>query len=178
VFNSYHDDVRAEIERQKWAFAEDLGDAGVFEEPFESQRSQWADQFRDKEWPEEVREKIDGDGEPVILVLPADEMGAGFTSFDPTSREWAIIWFSDFEGVPYDVKPLFQTLARKTKAGDDVIVYLREVAERRRRREAAGKVAKIFGRTVSYVDWKPKVPFIGLSIDVKAILEDLLSRDG
>ncbi|HET8895234.1 MAG TPA: hypothetical protein VFM96_14165 [Gaiellaceae bacterium] len=171
VWNSYHDDVRAEVDRQKAAFAEDLAGDGVFHEPFEAQREQWNDDFRAKRWPPEVLRRIDEDGEPLILVT-SDDSGS-FQMFDPAGYRWAIIWLSDFEGTPYDIKPMFQTLARKTKHGDDVIDYLRDVAVRRQRKQRAGSIAQMLSRAGSYIDVKPTIPFLGISIDVKAILADI-----
>jgi hypothetical protein len=173
VWNSYHDDVRAEVDRQKLAFAEDLGSAGVFEEPFESEREKANDRFRAKDWPDEVVARIEADGEPLILVSTGES--GGFASFDPKSDPWAIIWLSDFDGAPYDVKPMFKALARKTRADDDVIEYLRAVALRRRRKEKTSRVASVFAHAGSYVEWKPTLPLIGVGIDVKAILADLAS---
>lgn len=171
VFNTYQDPVRDEIDRQKDAFAEDLGSAGVLEEAFESYRADWARAFLAKQWPEDIRRRIDADREPLILVT--ENGGSGFAGFDPGRDRWAIIWFSQFEGSPYDIKPLFMTLARKTRDGEDVIQYLIDVAVRDSERHKAGKIARFFARGVGYVDWRPSIPFIGLSIDVKAILADL-----
>lgn len=170
VWNSYHDAVRAEVDRQKKAFAEDLGAAGVWQEPFEAERAKLLDTFRAKRWPDEVIARIDDDGEPLILVTTDDS--GGFTMFDPRGYKWAIIWLSDFKGA-LDIKPLFQTLARKTKAGEDVIEYLREVAIRSRHKKKAGQIAQLFAHASGYVEWKPTIPLIGVGIDVKAILADI-----
>jgi hypothetical protein len=168
VFNSYHDEVRAEIDRQSMAFAEDLGAEGIFMQPFDAGRSGFAAEVTSYDWPDEIRERIESDGEPIILVVDGR-----YTKLDPREDRWAIVWLSDFEGAPYDVKPLFQTLARKTRAGDDVIAYLGEVAERRERSERRSRVARFFAQAGSYVDWKPTIPLIGVGIDVKAILADI-----
>lgn len=171
VWNNYHDDVRAEVDQQKAAFAEDLGGDGVFHEQFEAERERWNEGFRAKRWPQEVLRRIDEDGEPLILVMTDDS--GGFEMFDPEGYRWAIIWLSDFEDTPYDVKPMFETLARKTKHGDDVIEYLREVAVRRRRERHADSIAHLFSRAGAYIDVKPTIPFLGIGIDVKAILTDI-----
>ncbi len=168
VFNSYHDDVRAEVERQSKAFAEDLGAEGIFMEPFEASRQSFADTVRSWAWPEAVRERLEADGEPIILVVRGR-----LTQLDPQKDQWAIIWLSDFEGTPYNVKPLFQTLARKTKADEDVIGYLSQVAKRRERRGTAARAARVFSHVGGYIDWKPSIPLIGVGIDVKAILADI-----
>jgi hypothetical protein len=168
VFNSYHDDVRAEVERQSAAFGEDLGSEGVFIESYPSGRQGFADRIRSWPWPDAVVERFENEGEPIILVVRGR-----FTTVDPQVDQWAIIWLSDFEGAPYDVKPLFQTLARKTRKGEDVIEYLRDVAERRRKKAAAKGAIRLFAHVGSYVEWKPSIPFIGVGIDVKAILADI-----
>jgi hypothetical protein len=172
VFNSYHDDVRAEVERQSRAFGEDLGNDGIFMEPFEGARQGFADTVRSWPWPDEVRQRIDAEGEPIILVVRAR-----LTQVDPQVDQWAIIWLSDFEGAPYNIRPLFQTLARKTRNGQDVIDYLKQVAERRQRRKSAARAVRIFAHVGNYIDWKPTIPFIGVGIDVKAILADIAASD-
>jgi hypothetical protein len=167
VFNSYHDDDRAEVERQSQAFAEDLGSEGIFMEPFEASRQVFADSVRSWTWPDEVHERLETDGEPIILVVRGR-----LTRLDPENDQWAIIWLSDFEGTPYSIKPLFQALA-KTKKHEDVIGYLSQVAKRRERRGAAARAARVFGHVGGYIDWKPSIPLIGVGIDVKAILADI-----
>lgn len=87
-----------------------------------------------------------------------------------------IIWLSDFdeesEGVTL-VRPFLQTFARKSREDEDVIGYLREVAERQQERAQAGRIIRIAARAGSYVEWKPKIPIVGIGIDLKAILRDL-----
>jgi hypothetical protein len=137
-------------------------------EPYQASRQGFADRIRSWPWPSEVLQRFENEGEPIILVVRGR-----FTTVDPQTDQWAIIWLSDFEAAPYDVKPLFQTLARKTRKGDDVIGYLRDVAERRRRQKAAKGAIRLFAHVGSYVEWKPSIPFIGVGIDVKAILADI-----
>jgi hypothetical protein len=168
VFNSYHDEVRSEVERQSRAFAEDLGDEAVFMEPFEASRQNFADQVRSWSWPDAVNDRMETEGEPIILVVRGR-----FTRIDPQENPWAIIWLSDFEGAPYNIKPLFQKLAREVRKGTDILDYLGEVAERRKRRGAIARAAAIFSAVGTYVEWTPTIPFVGVSIDVKAILSDI-----
>ncbi len=75
-------------------------------EPFEGARQGFADSVKSGRWPDAVREQIEAEGEPIILVVRGRLMHV-----DPQVGQLAIIWLSDFEGAPYNIRPLFQTPA-------------------------------------------------------------------
>jgi hypothetical protein len=72
---------------------------------------------------------------------------------------------------------MLQTLARLTKNDEDVVLYLREIAERVLEHEQDEKVADGIGkvaRLASYFEINPGL--FGVSIDIKAILTDIAER--
>jgi uncharacterized protein YoxC len=84
---------------------------------------------------------------------------------------------SDFQAKPDEIRSVLQTLARMTTSGDDVIAYLRELAERAQkeaRAEQAGAAVGLAARIASYFEIKPQL--FGVSIDLKAILADIARR--
>jgi hypothetical protein len=166
----YENEVRLELERQASAFAEDMGGQGLFVQSFPNARRDVAEEVLAKPWPAEIRGQLEEAAEPIILVIETS-----FADFDPRAQRWAVIWLSDFQGSSSNVQPMLKTLSAKTRRGEDIIAYLNEVADREERRERRSKVLRFAARAGSYVEWKPKVPVIGLGIDVKAVLRDVAS---
>jgi FGGY-family pentulose kinase len=94
------------------------------------------------------------------------------TRFRPSEGE-----ISDLHRKRYEAFKELQTLARKTKASEDVILYLRDVAQEEQRAAQAQQVAdagSTAARIASYIEIKPRV--FGVSIDLKAILSDIAER--
>jgi hypothetical protein len=168
--DSYENEVRAELERQASAFAEDMGGQGVFVQPFPSRRRDVADEALAKPWPPEIHRQLQAESEPIILVIESD-----FDDFDPREDRWAIIWLSHFEEGGRDVQPMLKTLSTATRRGEDIIGYLNSVADREEERGTGGRLVRFAVRAGSYVQWEPKIPFIGLGIDVRSVLRDLAS---
>lgn len=163
----YANALRDEWNRQSNAFGMDLGSAGLVVESYPERQFQIAEEVGSKQWPEEIRERFTDDGAPMLLVIDRD-----WVDFDPLADPYAIVWLSDT--LVSDVRPLLQTLARLTRNGDDVIDYLKGVAERQRKRKflaqvfyGAGRIAK----AASYVEIKPSV--FGVSLDISAFLRDI-----
>jgi hypothetical protein len=169
--DTYENEVRLELERQATAFAEDMGGEGLFVQPFPSARRKVTDEVLAKPWPTEIQRRLENEAEPIILVVESD-----FADFDPRERRWAIIWLSDFEGSARNVQPMLKTLSAKTRRGEDVIAYLHEVADREENQERRSRVLRFAARAGSYIEWKPKLPIIGLGIDVKAVLRDVAAN--
>jgi hypothetical protein len=166
--DNYDNEVRLELERQVSAFAEDMGGLGLLIQAFPSARRDIAEEVFAKTWPAEIQRQLEREAEPIILVIESD-----FDEFDPREHRWAIIWLSDFEGTSRNVQPMLKTLSSKTRRGEDVIAYLNDVADREERHERRGRIVRFAARAGSYVEWKPKIPVIGLGIDVKAVLRDV-----
>jgi hypothetical protein len=185
-WNQFRDPVRDEIDRQGDAFGVALGEYGAFvraspsyEEAVASEvRDRWEDEEAHEWWPEEVRntewsgeilQRIDNDGEPILLVTG----GMQFGDFAPWRDEFAIIWLSDFDGKPETIKPMLLRLANVVRNGKDVIEYLRDIAIREQERDQVGEALRrggLLARVASYVEIQPRI--FGVSIDLKAILRD------
>jgi hypothetical protein len=174
ISNTYIDDVRTELLKQAEAFAADLHGQGELAQAFPQRIYDTAREVLAKPWPDELGDRMELDPDPFIVVIDQP-----FGDFDPREHAYAVIWLSDFEHDPRSIRPLLQTLARKTKSrpSDDVILYLRDVAERAQdatsRDHAAGMIGTA-ARLASYVEIKPTV--FGVSIDLKAVLRDIAER--
>lgn len=171
-WNDYADRVRDELNRQADAFGLDLGPAGVFVEAYPQRMYEVAKQVVAKDWPAEIIERFESDQEPIILIFDRS-----WDTFDPCQDPYAIIWVSEFSNNPAAVLPLLKQLAWRTRRGDDVIAYLRDVAERERRAallSESGQSVSMLARIASYVEVKPSV--FGVTIDLKAVLRDIAER--
>jgi hypothetical protein len=168
-WNDYSDAVRDELNRHAEAFGADLGGTGVFVRAYPQRMYQTANELRSKAWPDEIAERLDAEAEPIILIIDQD-----FESFDPRIHAYAVIWLSDYHTDPSAIRPLLQMLARKTKQGEDLILYLRDVAERARQAEARTEATRRVGtvaRLASYIQITPTL--FGVSLDLKALLQDI-----
>jgi hypothetical protein len=174
VSNTYLDDVRSELLRQAEAFAADLHGQGELAQAFPQRIYDTVQEVLAKQWPADFAERMEFDPDPFIVVIDQP-----FRDFNPREHAYAVIWLSDFETDPQSVRPLLQTLARKTKSrtGDDVILYLSDVARRANAENARDQAVGVVGtaaRLASYVELKPNV--FGVSIDLKAVLRDIAER--
>jgi hypothetical protein len=172
--NTYHDAVRLEFDRQAEAFAADLHGQGALVKSFSQRIHDTVNEVLAKPWPPDLGERMEEDPDPFIVVIDR-----AFRDFDPREHPYAVIWLSDFQADPESVRPMLQTLARKTKSktDDDVILYLRDVAEKAqntRRRDRAGGAVGTAAQVASYIEIKPRV--FGVSIDLKAVLRDIADR--
>jgi len=111
----------------------------------------------EKNWPDEIRERFNSEQEPFMLVIEKS-----FNEFNPESDRWGIVWFSNFYDNPESVYRLFSALARKVRQNEDVFVFLSAIT----RKDKYKKFGKYFDLK------KPEV--FGVSIDVQAIIEDVL----
>jgi hypothetical protein len=174
ISNTYVDDVRTELLQQAEAFAADLHGQGELAQAFPQRIYDTVQEVLAKQWAPELAERMEFEPDPFIVVIDQE-----FGNFDPRDHAHAVIWLSDFENDPRSVRPLLQMLARKTRsrAGDDVILYLRDVAQRAQdatARDQALGVVSTAARLASYVEIKPTV--FGVSIDLKAVLRDIAER--
>lgn len=172
AWDTFYDEVRNELTRQAHAFGGALGGKGIFVQPFPERMHEAANEVLGKQWPDALRQRLDDSADPIILIIDQE-----FAQFDPREHGYAIIWLGDYHSEPEAIRPLLQVLAQKTRRDEDVIGYLRDVAEKvqddARRTElddAVGTAARI----ASYVEVKPTL--FGVSIDLKAILRDIAQR--
>jgi hypothetical protein len=171
-WNDYADRVRDELNRQAAAFGMDLGPAGVWVEAYPQRMYDIAKEVVDKAWPAEIADRFESDQEPIIVIFDRD-----WESFDPREHPYAIIWVSDLSTDPTAVRPLLQQLAWRTRRGEDVIAYLRDVAEREQQAailDEAEQGLSMLARIASYIEIKPRV--FGVAVDLKAVLRDIAER--
>jgi hypothetical protein len=170
VFSDYASRIRDEFEKQSMAFAADLRLDGLYVQAFAQHQASAAEEVAAKPWPPEISERMFSDADPALVVIEND-----FAAFDPREHRWTIIWLSDFIAgqEEIDVRPFLKMLASTARRGEDVIGELHERAERDERRERTGRLGRFAARAGSYVEWKPRLPLIGLAVDVKALLRDL-----
>jgi hypothetical protein len=67
--NSYADAVRDEVARQAEAFGADLGPEGVFVRANPQRMYDTAEEVLAKWWPDEVRERLEFEADPFIVVI-------------------------------------------------------------------------------------------------------------
>jgi hypothetical protein len=157
TWNDYATVIGEELDKQFAAFGEDLGPAGKVIKSYKSASRTSFYEVIEKTWPVEIRKRFDSEQDPFMLVVDK-----GFEEFNPESDKWGIVWFSNFHEKPGMVYRLFGALARKVRREDDVFNYLNAVA----RKDKFRKFGKYFELK------KPKV--FGVSIDVQAIIEDMV----
>jgi hypothetical protein len=168
-WNDYAYGVRDELNRQAQAFGLDLGPEATPVQAYQQRMYDIGAEVVAKAWPEEIKARFDTDQDPIILIIDQD-----WAAFDPRSNAYAIIWISDLHQDPAAVRPLFQQIAYRTRKGEDVISYLRDVADRELRRTRIDKGkrgARLLGRIASYVEVKPHI--FGVAVDLTAVLRDI-----
>jgi len=171
-WNDYAYPVRDELNRQADAFGMDLGPSGVLVQAYPQRMYEIAQEVVSKPWPPEITERLESDQDPIILILDRD-----WNTFDPREHPYGIIWVSMFSDEPEAVRPFLQQLALRSRRGDDLIMYLRDVAIRQQRAAAldtAQESISLVARLASYIEVKPSV--FGVAIDLKAILRDIAER--
>ncbi len=172
-WNDYAYRVREELNSQAQAFGMDLGPTGgVLVQAYPQRMYEVAQEVVDKPWPPEIAERFQSDQDPIILIIDR-----AWETFDPREHPYGIIWVSKFSENPEAIRPLLQQLARRSRRGDDLINYLRDVAIREQQTATVDKAQKgisLLARIASYVEIKPSV--FGVAIDLGAILRDISER--
>jgi hypothetical protein len=79
---------------------------GMWVEAFEQAQWEVAREVLEKQWPNEIREKMEAASEPALLVIEND-----FDRFNPCKHRWAIVWLTDLRGDD-DVRPFLKKLPR------------------------------------------------------------------
>ena len=152
-WNDFAHGVKEELNRQADAFGLALGAHGTFVEAFDRKVDEVAGQVLEKSWPEDISGRLATDQEPIILIFDRE-----WVAFDPREHPYGIIWVSDFGDNPGAVRPMLQQLAMRTARGDDIIAYLRDIAEKERRTRIVDGVergAGLLARLASYVEKAP-----------------------
>jgi hypothetical protein len=154
VWDDYVSPIRSELEKQSEAFGADLAEKGLVVRAFDNANGHVSGQLLDKNWPDEMKRKLDGDQEPLMVIIRTD-----FESFDPRSDPWAVLWFSQWEDSPETIYRVFRLLADKSNADEDVFHYVARLSKKRK-----------FKKWVKYLELKPN--FQGIGININALLED------
>jgi hypothetical protein len=158
-WNEYVTAITEELEKQADPFGQELGLEGAVVRAFRSARGETFRQVQEKDWPGSVRERMDSEQDPFMLVIRE-----GFAEFSPASSPWAIVWFSDFREKPDCIYRVFGVLAQKVRRQEDVLQHLQSLARDKRYRKLADAI-----------EIKPGA--FGVSINVKALLQDLFGVD-
>jgi hypothetical protein len=161
-WQDYVHPVTEELDKQAHAFGADLRGEGVVVRAFHSRSLPYYEEVKAKPWPTDILERMDTESAPFMVII-----SKSFGVFSPDEDEWAIIWFSDFDDEPAQIRRLFATLAAKTRRGENVIAYLQQIVVNERAKEQVSRFAKL----ASYFEIKPQL--FGVSIDVTAILRDI-----
>lgn len=160
-WNDYATALKEEMSKQLDAFGADLGTSALVLQSYKHSEYTTFQEVRKKDWPDDFRERLDGDVDPCMLVIDTD-----FEVFSPTNDRWAVVWFSDLATYAKDLPRLFHRVAELSRAGGDVFEYLKRLVLK-----ANVKKAAKLGRIAKYFEVKPQV--FGISIDVGKILEDV-----
>jgi hypothetical protein len=111
-------------------FGQALGDDATFiHTPPEDAFNAWAE-VSNKDWPREIREKMEDYHYPFILVIKDD-----FEEFDPRDHRFAILWLSLFGSEDdskrvEELRKLLAGIARRVRSaeGPDIFEYVESVA--------------------------------------------------
>ena len=156
TWNDFVTPITEELLKQREAFGEALGLHGSVIQAYRSATGETYQEVLWKHWPTKVTERMKSEQDPFMLVI-----GEDFKKFDPNTHKWSLVWFSDFWKKKDSIWRVFAALAQKVRNGEDIFDYLEGVS-RKKKYTAISK----------YIEIKPDL--FGTSIDVKAILEDLL----
>ncbi len=156
TWNDYVTELSKVLDEQWHAFGADLGLNGTVIRAYRQHAKKSFEEVMAKRWPEDIQARFGNEQDPFIMVINTD-----FAVFETDEHPWTIIWMSDFFKEPKTIYRLFGSLARRVERGENVFEYLRSVA----RKHKIHNVSKHF-------ELKPGV--FGASIDVKALLEDLM----
>jgi hypothetical protein len=159
TWNEFVTSIRDELKKQADPFGEVLGLKGKVVRSFESMARETFRQVTDKKWPQEIKERIEQDQDPFMLIIDKS-----FKEFDPQEHQWSIIWFSDFQQKTSSIYRLFGALAVKVQKNEDLFAYLNSVARKDK-----------YKALTKYLELKTPQIF-GISIDIKAILDDIIGE--
>lgn len=155
-WSDYSTSITDSLEKNLEIFGADLALRGKVIKAYRGRSWNTFEEVKKKEnWPYDVRARFDIEQDPFMLIINED-----FGIFDPKEHKWSIIWFSDFRENPDSIPRIFCSLVQKIRQNENLFDYFQSLATK--------KAAKAF---IGYFEVKPGI--FGISIDVKAILEDL-----
>jgi hypothetical protein len=77
-------------------------------------------QVKKKQWPAEVRDRIDADEEPFLIFIKSN-----FREFDPAHDEWFILWLSKQRAAEKTIPSFFHKVDGELKRSADFFEFLR-----------------------------------------------------
>jgi hypothetical protein len=155
-WNDFSNQITASLERNIEILGQEIGIAGKVVQSYKSARGQTFDEVINKDgWPRNVSTRFESEQYPFMLVI-----NKNFEDFSPPDDVWAVVWFSDFSDNPDRISEIFGTLVKKIRREEDLFAYFRSLTLKQNTKEF-----------VDYFEIKPGA--FGLSVDVKALLEDL-----
>jgi hypothetical protein len=154
VWDEYRSPLREQLDKQSDPFGQELGEKGLVVQAFDNANPQVAAQLLAKDWPYEIRQRIDKDHEPIMVIIDVS-----FEDFDPGEHQWAIVWFSQWDDKPENLYRVFRLLADKSQADEDVFHYVARIAKKKK-----------FQKWAQRFELKPN--FYGIGININAILQD------
>lgn len=160
TWNDFVTPITEELKKQREPFGEVLGLHGSVIQAFRSATRNTFHEITAKNWPQDALDRMKAEQDPFMVIINQD-----FQGFDPQIHQWAVVWFSDFFDKPDCIYRVFAGLAQKVRDEKDMFEYLAVLAKKDKYREIA-----------KHIEIKPG--FGGISIDVKALMEDLLGLDG
>jgi hypothetical protein len=149
-------DIAAELEKHREAFGQALGLHATVLQAYKGANMDVAKEVMAKAWPPDIGRRIEGEQYPFMLAIENN-----FSDFEPGIHRWAIVWFSEMADNPSVLWKIFASIARKVQQGEDIFEYLERLSR-------SGKYDAI----AKHIEIKPGTH--GVSIDIKAIFEDLL----
>jgi hypothetical protein len=155
-WNDFSNTITESLERNLETLGEEIGLQGKVVQAYKGARWETFEEVKKKEgWPYDVSARFDSEQYPFMLVVKT-----GFERFSPQEDTWAVVWFSDFRENPDSISEIFSTLLKKIRQDEPLFDYF------------SGLKAKQAAKgLVGYFELKPGV--FGVSVDVKAILQDL-----
>jgi len=169
-WTDYQTELKQEVRKQFDAFGADLGVTGKVVEAYDQRTQETFKEIKAKDWPTEFRHRLEREFNPLLLIIKTD-----FVAFDPNKDQWAVIWFSEYKDYAKDLPQLFHKLALMSHENEDIFKYLDKIARKNKLKRFA-RFGRLVGLTKYFEIGKPQV--FGVSIDVKAILQDIAALAG
>lgn len=165
--NDFPEPVSAELERHADKFGEFMRAKGALIVPYPHRSRDALDEVLAKDWPSEIKEKMEATQFPFFVVVDQD-----YEVFSPKTHRSALIWFEDFEQKPIEIWKVLDSVAKKIYHDEDLFGYLEDIDTKARRAQLA-KGAEAPARWVDLT--LPIVPGF-VSINASAIWADLMKK--
>jgi len=155
-WNDFSNAITESLERNVEILGQEIGLAGKVVHAYKHARWETFAEVKKKDgWPNDIDSRFDSEQYPFMLVI-----NKNFEEFSPQENVWAVVWFSDFRENPDTISEIFSSLVKKIRQDEDLFAYFKGLTVKQTTKEFT-----------EYFEIKPGA--FGMSIDVKAILEDL-----